>query len=145
MASVHNFPPRGQNERPLGEQFAELRDELKDFISTRVAMLRSEMSEKVGAIKAAVPALVIAAVLGLTAWFVLTWALVYLIAIAFGDRSWAMAAAAAIVGVIYLLTAGVAGAYGYKTLTATSLAPDRTLRVLKQDQVWAQTEAKTQL
>lgn len=150
MASVHNIRDpylrdRHLHDRSIGEVIAELRDELKEFINTRVQMLRSEMNEKVGAVKAAVPALVIAAVMALSAWFVLTWALIYLLSMAFGQGHGSLALAAAIVGVVYLLVGGVAGAYGYKTLTAKSLAPERTLRVLKQDQVWAQTEAKTQL
>jgi hypothetical protein len=36
-------------------------------------------------------------------------------------------------------------AYGVRTIKKGGMAPERTLRVLKQDQVWLQTEARTQL
>jgi hypothetical protein len=34
---------------------------------------------------------------------------------------------------------------GWRQMTQTGLKPERTLRVLKQDEVWLQTEAKSQL
>jgi hypothetical protein len=143
VASTFN-PTRHPNERSLVEVLAEFRDELKDFVTTRIQMLTSEMREKVSRFKAAIPALIIAAFVGFTAWGLITWALIYLIAMGFGDQPWRMAAACGIVGVIYALIAGVAASYGVRTIRSGGLVPERTIRVLKQDQIWLKTEAGTQ-
>ncbi|HWR36046.1 MAG TPA: phage holin family protein [Clostridia bacterium] len=137
--SVHN------GGRSFAELLTEFKEELKEFANTRFQMLRAELTEKAGAWKAAVPMLAICGVLLLFAFMLLTGALVALIALAFANHPWAYALSFAIVGVIYLLAGGAAGAYGYRTIKANGMAPERTMRILKQDQVWLQTEARTQL
>jgi uncharacterized membrane protein len=133
------------NEKPLGQLFAETRDELKDFITTRVQMLRTEMSEKLSAVKTAAPMIVIGAVLGVISVLLLTVALVAIIAVAFMPAGWSWAAAFAIVGVVYGLAGGLFALYGIRTLQARSMKPERTMRILKRDQEWFRAEAKTGL
>lgn len=133
------------NEKPIGQLFAETRDELKDFIITRVQMLRTEMSEKVSAVKTAAPLIVIGAVLGVISVLLLTVALVAIIAVAFLPAEWAWAAAFAIVGIVYGLAGSLFALYGIRTLQARSMKPERTLRILKRDQEWFRAEAKTGL
>ena len=55
--------------------------ELKDFISTRIQMLKSEMNEKVGVLKASAPAIAVGAVLAITAWILFSLTLAFLISI----------------------------------------------------------------
>ena len=133
------------NEKPIGQLFAETRDELKDFITTRVQMLRAEMSEKAVTVKTAAPMIVIGAVLGVMSVLLLTVALVSIIAAAFMPAPWAWAAAFAIVGVIYAFAGGLFAGYGVRALQAQSMKPERTLRILKRDQEWFRAEAKTRL
>lgn len=145
MASAYNSHNLHNRERALGEVFNDFKQELKDFFNTRVQMLKSEMNEKVGAVKTAAPSLVIAAVFAWTGWVLLSFAFVFLLSMAFQGKSYQYAAAFGIVAVVYLLIGAIAGMYGYRTIASRSFAPERTIRVLKQDQVWLQTEAKTQL
>jgi len=91
----------------------------------------------------ALPALAVGAVLLLTAFFLFTWGLVSLIAMAMIGQPYAYTVAFFIVFVLYALSGGAAAAYGVRTLTSQGMKPERTLRVLKQDQIWLQTEART--
>ncbi len=139
--NTHNF----NRERPLGEVLNDLKIELKDFISTRLQMLRSEMSDKLGAIKVGAPSMIVGGVLAGTAFVLFTLAFVFLISMAFEGQPWAYALSFAIVAVIYAIAGTVALSYGWNTIKARGIAPERTMRVLKQDQIWIETEAMTQL
>jgi hypothetical protein len=57
------------------------------------------------------------------------------------DWRWAIGAGA--VFVVYLIIGGIVGWLGYKEITTEGLAPQRTLRVLRQDQAWIQNEARS--
>lgn len=131
-------------ERNLAEMLNNFKEELKDFISTRVQMLRAEMSEKSKAWASAVPAIAIGLLMLTVSFFLFTGVLVAVIAQAI-HNNWAYPIAFAIVFVLYALIGGVCAAYGVRTLKSAGVAPERTLRILKQDQVWLQTEARTQL
>ena len=144
MASLPNNQ-QPYRERPLGEVLNDLKTELKDFISTRIQMLKSEMDEKVGTLKASAPAIVIGAVLAVTAWVLFSLALAFLISMAFQGQPYQYALSFGIVAVIYGIAGAVAIGYGYSNIKSRSMAPERTLRVLKQDQIWIKTEAKNEL
>jgi len=133
------------NGRTLAGVIAELKDETKDFFTTRLAMLQSEMKEKIGAWKMALPAIIIGSVLLFTAWLLFTAAIVAAITVAFGDNPYAPAIAMAIVFVFYAVAGGVAVMFAFRSLREHGLKPERTLRVLKDDQVWISNEAKVQL
>lgn len=130
--------------KSLPEVVNDLKVEFKDFVGTRVAMLRSEMTEKWSGVKKSIPALAVGGVLLLTAWLLLSWALVAVIAAAISGP-WGYAIAFLIVGGGYLLLGGMIAMMAWRQITQTGLKPERTIRVLKQDEVWLQTEAKTQL
>ncbi len=131
--------------RSVGEVIYEVREELKDFIVTRIQMLRSELAEKVGAWKAGVPSMAIGALLLLVAFLLLTAGFVNLIALAFAGQPWGFAVSFFIVMAIYGLAGGLLVAYGWATIKAGGLTPKRTLRVLKEDQDWFKSEARTQI
>ncbi len=143
MASIPNN--RFNRERPLGEVLNDLKLELKDFIQTRIQMLRSEMNEKLGTLKASAPALVLGAVMGLAAFMLFTLALVFLIAMAFEGQPWQYALSFGIVFAIYALISAVSISFAINAIRSRGLTPDRTIKVLKQDQIWAQTEARSEL
>jgi uncharacterized membrane protein YqjE len=140
MASRSEFQ---YHEKSVAQVLAEFRDELKDFASTRITMLRTEMREKLAAAAAALPAIAAGAILGALALLFLSVALVAVIAAVIGGGAGAWAAAFAIVGVLFLLTAAVSIWFAVNRLKASRLIPERTLRVLKQDQIWLQNEVQT--
>lgn len=129
--------------RSLNAVIADLKNEGRAFVNTRLAMLKAEMSEKTAHIKSAVPMLVIGLVFALTAWAVLTTCVVCVIAAAFGPGVLSWVWATLIVGVAYLLIGGAAGFFAYGEIKHASLTPERTLRVLKQDQEWLQRESSS--
>ncbi len=130
--------------KSLPEIINDLKAELKDFVATRLAMFRSEMSEKLSAFKAAVPSLLLGLTLLLTAWLLFTGLLVTAIAFAFAT-AWGWVWAFLIVAGAYALLGGMLAVGGVSKLKRTKLMPERTLRVLKQDEVWLRTEANTQI
>lgn len=141
MASRSNFYPP---EKPLAQLLSEFKDELKEFATTRIAMLRAEMREKIATAGTALLAIAAGAVFALLAILFLAVAVVALIAMALGGGAGAWAGAFAIVGVIALLGGGVALAFGIRLLKQRGLKPERTLRILKQDQIWLQHETRSE-
>ncbi len=128
------------NGRTLAGVINDLKQELKEFIDTRVQMLTSEMKQKTAMLKMVVPMLIIAAALGWVGFLLLTIALVAAIANLIG-WGWSFLA----IGVLYLLVAGATGFMAWREFQAEGVAPTRTIKVLKQDQIWLQNEARTQV
>jgi len=131
------------NGRTLAEVLAETRDEIKDFIQTRVQLLVSEMKEKAAKSKSAAILGAIAAVLGITAFLLLTLAGVGLIAVAFWGSPYAFFWGFLIVGLFYGLIAGMLAMGAARQLK--SFAPQKTIEVLKEDKIWLQSEARSQV
>lgn len=135
---MNNQAAQERNGRPLGVIINELKSEISEFAQTRYQMLAAEMNEKITAWKMAIPFLAIGLLFAFAAFLLLTGALVAVIAAALGV-GWALLA----VGGAYLILGAVAAFVGYREITANKLTPERTLRVLKQDQVWIQSEARS--
>jgi hypothetical protein len=134
-----------ENGRSLAGVVSELKDELKEFVATRVDMLKSEMKDKVSSLKMAAILIAAGVFLGLTAWFVLTAALISIIAAAFLPSAYSYFLACVIVGVAYLLVGGIFATFALRELKQRGMMPERTIRVLKQDQLWIQSEARQQV
>lgn len=130
-----------RNEKSMGEVLQDLKLELGDFVRTRLEIFVSEMREKTAAIKLAAPMLVAALLLALGAFGAFTFCLIALVATIVGT-SFAWAIGAGCVFLLYLIAGGVFGYLGYREITAQGMAPTRTIKVLKQDQVWIQNEAR---
>ena len=139
------MPANVDNGRNFAGVVAELKEESKEFVSTRLAMLQSEMKNKVSAWKTAAPTLVAGALLLGTAWLLLTGAIVAAVYVAFGDNPWAAALSLIIVCVVYAICGGIAISVALGKMRETGVIPQRTLRVLKDDQVWISNEARAQL
>ena len=130
-----------KDSKSLQQVLYEMKDELRDFISTRVELLRAELIDKWESVKAALPMMVAGAVLLVAAFLALTFGLIALTATLIGGEfRWAIGAG--IVFAVYGLIGGVLAWMGSKQLSAEGLKPDRTLRVLKQDQMWIKNEAR---
>jgi membrane protein implicated in regulation of membrane protease activity len=126
------------SEKPLSA----IVNETVQFVATRAAMLVAEMQEKSQAIKLAIPGLVVAVAFLLAGWLSLTFGLIALLHSLFLPSIYAWLWAGLIVGAVYMVIGLVIGRTALEKLKATSLIPERTLTVLKQDQVWIQNEAR---
>ena len=133
------------NGRTLAGVVAELKDELKEFVNTRLAMLKSELKDKADAWKMALPTIVFGLLMLATCWLLLTGALVAASYVAFMGNPFAAAIALVIVGVFYAIAGGVAALFAIRSLRESGIVPKRTMRVLKEDQLWIANEAKVQL
>ncbi len=134
-----------ENGKSLAGVVAELKEESKEFVTTRLAMLQAEMKEKISAWKTALPLLVIGAVMLATAWLLLTGALVAVIYVAFAGSIWAAFLALIIVCIAYAIAGGMALWIAKSKWQEAGVAPKRTLRVLKDDQLWISNEARAQI
>ena len=130
-------------EKSLATLLAETREELKEFVTTRLGILKAEIDEKISTLKSVVPLLLIAAALLLAGWMALTFALIALLHGVFLPSPFAWLWGALIVGGAYLVLAIAIGWFAYGEITSAGITPTRTLKVLKQDQVWLQNEART--
>jgi uncharacterized membrane protein YqjE len=131
----------GNNEKSLVDVLHEMKGEALAFINTRYELLTAEIKEKMNAWKASIPMLGLAVVFALGTFATFTFTLVSLLATLIGgDYAWTLGAL--IVCVLYGGLAAALGTTGYKRLTAQSLAPERTIRVLKQDQQWIKEETR---
>ena len=130
-------------EKSLATLLAETREELKEFVTTRLGILKAEIDEKISTLKSVVPLLLIAAALLLAGWMALTFALIALLHGVFLPSPFAWLWGALIVGGAYLALAIAIGWFAYGEITSAGITPTRTLKVLKQDQVWLQNEART--
>jgi membrane protein implicated in regulation of membrane protease activity len=117
-------------------------NESVQFVATRAAMLMAEMHEKSQSIKLAIPGLCVAVAFLLAGWLSLTFGLIALLHSLFLPSLYAWLWAGLIVGAVYMVIGVVIGRTALEKLKATSLIPERTLTVLKQDQVWIQNEAR---
>jgi uncharacterized membrane protein YqjE len=131
--------------KSVSEVIADLKSELVEFFSTRVAMLIAELRENVQSLKMAMPMLAGGLALAWTAWLAFTAFLVMIIGAAFGPRAWAYPVASLIVAVLYFIFGGMMLMAGWRQLLKKSLKPERTIRVLQQDKIWIQEESRAQL
>ncbi|MGE5052888.1 MAG: phage holin family protein [Acidobacteriota bacterium] len=130
------------NGKSVAALFAEMKQELQDFVQTRVTMFKVELREKVRVMKAAAPLAVIGAVLLLTAYLLFTLALVSLVFAFLPDNSYRWAIAFAAIGVLWLILGGIAAYMAKRELEVKGLLPKRTVEVLKEDKMWIQSEVK---
>jgi uncharacterized membrane protein YqjE len=133
------------NGRTVADILAETRDELKQFIETRVMLFRTELREKASLIKHAAPLVGAAAVFLGTAYLLFTLALVGLAwaLLPASDFRWCFAFLA--VAVLWSILGLIAASVAKRHLALKKLVPERTIGVLKGDRVWIQSEVKNQI
>ena len=130
------------NGRTLGEVVAEVKEEIKDFMQTRLQMFVNEMREKMqNSKKAAIWGAAGVVLLG-TAYLLLNLALVGLVAVAFWGSPYAWFLAFLIVGGFWLIGGGMLAMLAVRQFQGVT--PTKTIEVLKEDKVWLQQEARNQ-
>ena len=130
------------NGKSVASLFAEMKQELQDFVQTRVTMFKVELQEKVRVVKAAAPLGVIGAVLLLTAYLLFTLALVALVFAFLPDNAYRWSIAFAAIGVLWSILGAIAAYMAKRELEVSGLLPKRTVEVLKEDKMWIQSEVK---
>lgn len=138
-------PASGNNERSLRAIVAEIAEELREFVDTRIQMFKNEATETLGALKIAAPLGVVAAGLFLIGLLMITLACVAIVASAFAGNPYAWFYAFIIIGACWLILASVAAFFVVNEFRGRGRFPKRTIDVLKADKVWLQREAKGQL
>jgi len=132
----------GNGERNLAAVVAEISEELKSFYVTRIEMFKSEIRESVRDLKAALPLMIMAAVLLGTAYLLLTLALVALIALAFMGNAYMWFFSFLIVGALWLIMGGILALFALNRLRKHGFVPKKTVEVLKADKEWFQSEVR---
>jgi uncharacterized membrane protein YqjE len=131
--------------KSVADVLAELKVELLEFVSTRLAMAHSEIKENLQSLKLAGVALIVGLLLLGTSWLLFTSFLVAMIAVAFEPSPWAYVLAMIIVTAAYLVLGGLMATRAWKRLSEKGITPRRTIHVLQQDKIWIQAESKGQL
>ena len=135
----------GSNGKNLTTLLAEMKEELKEFVQTRIAMLRGELQEKRRILKTAAPLGVAAVFLLSTAYLLLTMALVGLVAAFFAANPYRWFFAFLAIAVLWTILGGVAAYLAKRELELKGLMPKRTIEILKGDKVWVQSEVRNQV
>lgn len=132
-------------ERTVADVLADMKEELKQFVETRLALLKTELREKAHTLKIAVPLAGVAVLLLGTAYLLLTAAAVSLIAVFIpaGAYRWCLAFLA--VGVLWGLLGAAAAYFAKREFAMKEMLPRKTIGVLKQDKIWVQAEMKSQV
>lgn len=130
-------------ERNLGAIVTELQEELKQFLNTRIQMLKSELHEGLAGLRVALPLAVLALVFAATSFLLISAAIVTLVASAFAGNPYAWFFGLIIVGVLWVVIGAVAGFFAINELRSKGIFPRRTLQVLKADKTWIESEART--
>jgi len=122
-----------QNDRSLGELFAELAREMSTLVQQEITLAKTEMTAKAARVGKNLAFLLLGAAIAYAGLL----AIIAAIIIAVGDAMDNMWAAALIVG---LVITGIAAALimkGLKALKSEDLAPRQTIETLKEDAQWA--------
>jgi hypothetical protein len=133
------------HDKSLAQIVSELKIDAQEFFDTRLQMLRAEVSTKLSMIKVSAPMLLLGAALAMMGLLCLTGALVAVIAAGLGGGIGGWALSLFIVALAYFAVGGGAAYFGYKQFSSEGLAPKRTMKILKQDQVWLSNEARSQI
>jgi uncharacterized membrane protein YqjE len=134
--------PAPSNGRSLAEILSDIKDELQDFVQTRVELFRKELRERVEIIKSAIPLAMLGMLFLVTAFFLFSFALVGLFEAAFGDNPYRWFFAALIVGFIWAVFGGAAALLAKQRVSKQKLMPEKTVQVLSGDKVWLQKETR---
>jgi uncharacterized membrane protein YqjE len=131
--------------RTLADIMAEIKDEVRDFVQTRVDLFKAELQETLSAWKAAAPLMAFSLLLLLTGYLLLTLALVGLVAVAFWGSPYAWPLAFLIVGLLWCIGGAIVAFLAKNRLRGSRTFPKKTIEVLKADKIWLQSEAGNQI
>ena len=139
---THSGMPNG---RTVGNILSDTKDELKDFLETRIAMLKSEMSDKLAMVKSAAPLAVVGILFLLTAYMLFTLGLVGAIVAFLPENPYRWCIAFFAIAVLWGILGGICAYMAMREFQMKELMPKRTMQVLKEDKVWLQSEVRSRV
>lgn len=131
------------NGRTLAEVIGEIKEEVKEFLQTRVSMFIAEMRESLNNSKSGAIYAGIALLLGWVGFLMLSVALAALVAVAFWGSPYAWFFGFLIIGLLWTIMAAMLAIAAIRQFR--EIAPKRTIQVLKEDKIWLQHEARNQI
>jgi uncharacterized membrane protein YqjE len=131
-----------KNGRSFAAIVADMKEDLKEFAQTRIEMFKREVQEKLARLKIAGPLAGAALVLVLTAYLLITIALAASVAAFLPTNPFRWAIGFGAVGLLWALLGAAAAYMAKRELEPKTLAPNRTVSVLKGDKIWLQKEVK---
>jgi len=143
---VHNGMNHGMNNgRTVGSILSDTKEELKEFLETRIAMLRTELGEKVAMLKSAAPLAVVGALFLLTAYALFTLGLVGVIVAFLPENPYRWCIAFFAMAVLWGIVGGICAYMAMREFQVKELMPKRTMQVLKEDKMWLQSEVRSRV
>lgn len=133
------------NGRTMGSILSDTKDELKDFLETRIAMLKSELSDKVTMLKSAAPLAVVGILFLLTAYALFTLGLVGLVIAFLPENPYRWCIAFFAIAVLWGVIGGICAYMALREFQVKELMPKRTMQVLKEDRIWLQSEMRSRV
>ena len=128
--------------RTVGSILSETKEELKEFLETRIAMLKTELGEKMAMLKSAAPLAVVGILFLVTAYALFTLGLVGLIVALLPENPYRWCIAFFAIAVLWGIVGGTTGYMAMREFQVKELMPKRTMQVLKEDKMWLQSEMR---
>lgn len=128
------------NGRSLAAVLADVKEELKEFVATRLTLLKSELREKAQTVRVAVPLAVAAALLLGLALVLFTMTLVALVFALLPDSAFRWCLAFLCIAVLWAIAGAIIALRAKRELQMRGLVPRKTIEVLKGDKLWIQSE-----
>jgi predicted membrane protein len=128
--------------RSLASVLMEMKEELKEFTDTRIAMLKAELQEKLNILKIGAPLAAAGIVLLGTAYILFTLSLVGLAAGFLQGNPFRWFFSFLVVAFVWAVVGAIVTYFAMRGLHSKGLLPKRTIAVLKGDKVWIQSEVK---
>jgi uncharacterized membrane protein YqjE len=122
--------------RPLGDILREIKDELLEFVETRLRLLHSEFEETLQSARTSLPLVAAAIILLGTAYLLLVAALVGLVSFAFVNSPSRWPLSFLIVGSLWLIAGLVTALLARNSFRDRVSFPKKTIEVLKADGLW---------
>ena len=142
---MNNGPEMNPHERSLAAILGGMKQELKEFVETRIAMVKSEFRDKLVHWKLAATLAGAGVVLLVTAYLLITFGLVALAAVFIGDTPYRWFFALLGVGVLWTVLSGISFYIAKREFELNRLMPQKTMAVLRGDKLWLQNEARSQI
>lgn len=133
------------NGRSFGSILFDTKEELKQFVETRITMLKTELRENIKMLKTAAPLAAVGVTMLVTAYVLFTLALVGLVVAFLPTNPYRWAIAFAAVAVLWSILGGVMAYFAKREFETRQLMPKKTMRVLKEDSAWIQHEVRNQI
>jgi len=131
--------------RTVGSILSDTKEELKEFLETRIAMLKAELSDKVAMLKAAAPLAAVGILFLLMAFVLFSLGLAGLIVAFLPENPYRWCIAFFAVAVLWGVVGGLCAYMAMREFQVKELMPKRTMQVLKEDKVWLQSEVRSRV